>query len=248
MGRTWIHAALEVKSRFLIDLRVGPRTLALAVALVTSVAVRCVGRAIPLLLVDDHLPYPAAILQVFGRLCHRRRPYGHGRKRHPRLKPPPGLWVGIVKKVRDAKGNLVKVTRKSLWGRVAAIERRIRKLGIGTRINTSHLERFNGTLRGQQQSRLGRRTRNGSRRTECLAYCLWLWRDLYNWTRVHSSLCGRTPAMALGLAQEVWTVLYYVCHPVHVSILQRQEWQETHNSLAESALDVYERKKSLPTS
>jgi hypothetical protein len=239
---------LEVQSRFLIDVRVGPRTLALAIALVASVAICCTGRVLPLLLVDDHLPYPAAILQVFGRLQHRRRPQGRGRKRHPRLKPPPGLWVGIVKKVRDARGNLVKVTRKSLFGRVADIERRIRRLGIGTRINTSHLERFNGTLRGQQQGRLGRRTRHGSRRTRLLQSALWLWRDLYNWTRVHGALSGQTPAMAFGLARQVWTVLYYVCHPVHVSDLQRQEWQETRNSLAESALDAYEQKKSLPTS
>jgi len=240
--------ALAVKSRFVIDLRVGPRTLASAIALVTSVAMCCIGRTSPLLLVDDHLPYPAAILQVFGRIKHCRRRRGRGRKKHPRLKPPPGLWVGIVKKVRDAKGNLLKVTRKSLFGRVADIERLIRKLGIGTRINTSHLERFNGTLRTQQQGRMGRRTRNVSRRAQLLEYSLWLWRDLYNWTRVHGSLLGRTPAMALGLAQEAWSVLHYVCHPVHVSDLQHQEWQESRNNLAESALDVYERKKSLPIS
>ena len=140
------------------------------------------------------------------------------------------------------------MTRKSLFGRVADIERLIRKLGIGTRINTSHLERFNGTVRTQQQGRMGRRTRNVSRRAQLLEYSLWLWRDLYNWTRVHGSLLGRTPAMALGLAQEVWSVLHYVCHPVHVSDLQRQEWQESRNNLAKSALDVYERKKSLPIS
>ncbi len=59
-------------------------------------------------------------------------------------------------------------------------------------------------------------------------------------------ITGSTPAMALGLATEVWSVLRYVCQPVHVSDLQRQEWAEMRNSLAESALDVYERKKSLP--
>lgn len=232
----------------MIDLRVGPRTLAWAVALVTSVAVCCLGRTLPLLLIDDHLPYPAALLQVFGVIQHRRRPRGRGRKRHPRLKPPPGLWVGVVKKVRDARGNLVKVTRRRLWGRVRDIEQRIRQLGIGTQINTAHLERCNGTLRTQQSSRLGRRTRSGSRRTALLACALWLWRDLYNWTRVHGALAGRTPAMALGLAQEVWTVLSYVCHPVHVSDLQRDIWAETRQAAQESALDRYLRKKVLPTS
>ena len=239
---------MEVKSRFLIDLRVGPRTLALAVALVTSVAVCCLRRAYPLLLIDDHLPYPAAILQVFGLIQHRRRRQGRGRKRHPRLKPPPGLWVGVVKKVRDTRGNLVKVTRHALFGRRSDIEQRIRQLGLGTRIHTAHLERCNGTLRTQQSSRLGRRTRNGSRRTALLGCALWLWRDLYNWTRVHGSLAGRTPAMVLGLACEVWTVVSYVRHPVHVSDLQRDIWAEERNATQESALDHYFRKKVLPTS
>lgn len=248
MGRTWIPAALEVQSRFLIDLRVGPRTQALAVALVPSVAVCCLGSALPLLLIDDHLPYPAALLQVFGLIQHRRRRRGRGRKRHPRLKPPPGLWVGVVKKVRDARGNLVKVKRRALFGRVRDIEQRLHRLGIGTRINTAHLERCNGTLRTQQSSRLGRRTRNGSRRTVLLGCALWLWRDLYHWTRVHGSLAGRTPAMALSLAQEVWTVVRSVCHPVHVSDLQRDIWAAEREAVQESALDRYFRKKGLPIS
>lgn len=220
--------------------------MASAIALVTSVAICCTQAVKPLLLADDHPPYRNAILQVFGVIQHGRRRRRRGRKKHPRLKAPPGLQVGIVKKVRDAKGHVVKVTRQALHGRVVDIERLIRKLGIGTRINTSHMERLNGTIRTQQQGRMGRRSRNVSRLGRLLEYSLWLWRDLYNWHRVHASLHGRTPAMALGLATKVWSVLGYVCHPVHVSDLQRQEWAETRNSLAESALDVYERKKSLP--
>jgi len=237
-----------VKSRFLLDLRVGPRTLETTVALVTSVAV-CGLRALkyPLLLVDDHAPYRTAILQVFGQIKHRRRRRRHGRKCHPGLKLPPGLRVGIVTKIRDDSGHLVKVSRKAFAGTVKQIEAQIRKLGIGTRINTSHIERLNGTLRGQQ-ARLTRRTQNGSRRRDLLQKGLHVWRDLYNWVRIHGSLQGRTPAMALGLADHVWSVVEYVCHPVHVSNLQRQDWQEQRNSVSESALDAYERKKALPTS
>ncbi len=247
MGRTWIHTALEVQSRFLIDLRVGPRTQTLAVALLTSVALCCLRAVLPLLLIDDHPPYPAAILQVFGVVQHRRRRRRRGHKRRPCLKPPPGLWVGVVQKVRDAGGNVVKVTRQALFGR-RDIEQRLRHLGIGTQINTSHLERCNGTLRTQQSGRLARRTRNGSRWTVLLQYALWLWRDLYHWTRVHGALADRTPAMALGLAQEVWTVLFYTRHPVHVSDLQRDIWAEERYAAQESALDQYFRKKGLPTS
>ena len=203
--------------------------------------------SLPLLLLDDHLPYPAAILKVFGQVNHRRRRKGRGRKRHPKLKPPPNLQVGVVKKLRDQRGNRLRVSTKALFGSKKAIERRIRKLGIGQKINTSHLERLNGTIRGQQ-ARLARRSRNVSRLAEMLQYSLWLWRDLYNWTRVHYSLLDLTPAMALGLTSEVWLALKYVLHPVHISDLKRQEWAEQRNSVLESALEVCQRKKCLPIS
>jgi len=217
-------------------------------ALVTSVAV-CGLRfvAYPLLLVDDDAPYRTALVQVFGRIKHRRRRHRRGRKRHPCLTLPAGLLVGVVVKVRDESGHLVKVSRKAFAGSVRRIEARIRELGLGARINTSHIERFNGTLRGQQ-ARLTRRTQTGSRRGDLLQKALHLWRDLYNWVRVHGSLQGRTPAMALGLTDHIWTVVEYVCHPVHVSDLQRRNWQEHRNEVAESAIEAYKRKKALPTS
>jgi len=230
-----------------IDLRVGPRTLESAAALSASVAACCNGNPAPLLLIDDHLPYPSAILQVFGLVKHCRRRRGRGRRKHPRLKPPPGLLVGVVHKVRDATGNLVGVHTRALFGRLRDIRQRIRDLGIGQEINTSYIERLNGTLRGQQ-TRLARRTRNGSRLTEALQWALWLWRDLYNWTRCHGSLNGRSPAAALGLAEDVWSVRQYVSYPVHVSDLQRDIWAEQRQELLTSALTAKKHKETLPTS
>jgi hypothetical protein len=238
---------LEVKSRFVIEMRVAPRSLAAAVALVVSVAVCCVGNCLPLFLIDDHRPYPAALLQVFGKIKHRRRRHRRGRKRQPSLQPPPGLLVGVVQKVRDAQGHLTKVSRKALFGTVRQIEARIRELGIGRVINTSHLERFNGTVRGRQ-SRLTRRTRQISRRSDLLQKALWIFRDLYNWVKVHGSLVGRTPAMALGVSDHPWSIPEYISYPVHVSDLQRDMWAEERNAAQESALDQYSGKKTLPTS
>lgn len=215
--------------------------------LTASVALYSKDKAPPLILVDDHLPYPKAILTVFGQIKHRRRKNGRGRLKYPRLKPPADLQVGVVKKLRDDRGHLLKVSNKALFGKKKEIERRIRKLGIGQKINTSHMERLNGTIRGQQ-ARLARRTRNGSHLEEMLQYSIWLWRDLYNWTRVHYSLLDETPAIALGLTNEVWSVLKYILYPVHVSGLQRRDWSEQRNSVLESAVDSYKRNKSLPIS
>jgi hypothetical protein len=236
-------------SRFLIDLRVGPRTLEMAQQLVASVALcgAAVRSTPPLLLIDNHLPDPAAILQAFGVVQHRRRRRRRGRKKGPQLKPPAGLLVGVVHKLRDARGKLLKVRTFARFGRLKAIRQRIQVLGIGRQINTAHVERLNGTMRGQQ-TRLARRTRNGSRGQEWLQWALWLWRDLYNWVEVHGSLKGQTPAMAQGLTDHVWTVQEYVRYPVHVSELQRAIWQEERDEVLTSALDRYKRRRPLPTS
>jgi len=215
--------------------------------LTASVAIYAKDKPPPLILIDDHLPYPQAILRVFGQIKHRRRRRGRGRLKHPRLKPPAELQVGVVKKIRDSRGNLLKVSTKILFGRKKKIEERIQELGIGRKINTSDTERLNGTIRGQQ-ARLARRTRNGSHLEIMLQYSVWLWRDLYNWTRVHYSLLDETPAMALGLSDEPWAVHKYILYPAHVSDLQRLDWAEQRNSTLESAIEVYERNKALPIS
>ena len=136
MGQHWTHVALAAASRFIIDVRLGARTLESAAQLVASVALACrsaVG-GLPLLLIDDHRPYPAAILQVFGLIRHRRRKRGRGRLKHPDLKPPPGLLVGVVKKTRDERGNLLGVTTKVLFGSRKAIVRRIRRAEVGEKL------------------------------------------------------------------------------------------------------------------
>ena len=152
-------------TRFALVMMLGPRTMESAVAMLGKVA-GCCGRKMPLLLMDAHLPYPAAILQVFGQVKHRRRRKGAGRGRlkHKKLKPPPGLLAGVVDKVRDATGNLLRVKTRALFGRLKDIRRRIKKFKLGVGINTAHVERFNGTMRGRL-ARLARKTRDVSRRS-----------------------------------------------------------------------------------
>lgn len=255
MGRNWVHVALASKTRFVIDLRVGPRTKETAVQLVGSVALcgKSSPQKPPLFLVDDHLPYPSAILEVYGRIRHGRRRKGRGRRKHPRLAPPEGMLAGVVKKIRDAKGNLLGVETHGLFGSKKAVTERVRRLGIGETINTSHVERINGTLRGQQ-ARLARRTRAISHRRRFLDWSLQLWRDLYNWTRPHRSLQDPahrrpgTPAMAEGLADHVWSAWEYVTYPVHASDLMREIWAEERQNVVTSALERKQPCKTVPTS
>lgn len=219
----------------------------MATALAVSVATCCSPFESLVILADDHRPYPQAILNIFGVTRHRRRRRGRGRKKHPDLKPPNGLLVGIVTKLRDATGNLLGVKRRRLFGRLKDILQRIKHLHLGYEINTAHIERINGTMR-TQQTRLARRTRNLSRGDTWLQWALSLWRDWYHWIRPHGSLAGRTPAMAMGLADRVWTVLEYVRYPVHVGELQRAVWAEDRENLSKNGLNRKKRPIPLPTS
>jgi hypothetical protein len=237
-----------VTSRFLLDLRLGPRTMEMASQMLAVVA-GCCKAAMPLLLIDNHRPYPAAILQVFGVVHHRRRRrgYGRGRFKHKRLKPPPGLRVGVVEKVRDASGNLLKVKTRALFGRLKDIRRLIRRRKLGQGINTAHIERHNGTTRGHV-ARLSRKTRNLSHQRSLLSSALAVWQDVYNWVRPHSALEGTTPAMAIGLTPEIWTMQQYVEYPVHADELQHQIWEEEQRNLLRSALTTAKHRKDVPTS
>jgi hypothetical protein len=246
-GRTWIHAALVAPARFRIDLRIGPRTLEMAVALGASVATCGTPFASLVLLADDHRPDPQAILTIFGITRHRRRRHGRGRMKHADLKPPPGLLVGIVSKLRDATGNLVRVRRRRLFGRLKDIRQRVKQLGLGSQINTAHIERINGTMR-TQQTRLARRTRNVSRSDTWLERALSLWRDGYHWVGPHAPLAGRTPAMAMGLSDRLWTVPEYVGYPVHLGEFQRAIWAEDRENLLTTGLNRQKRLNPLPTS
>lgn len=99
-----------------------------------------------------------------------------------------------------------------------------------------------------QQARLARRPRCVSRDGRRPQWSSWLWRDLYNWVRVHGSLEGRTPAMASGLSERVWSVLEYIRYPVHVDELTRAIWAEEREEVLTSALDRQETRKTVPSS
>lgn len=235
-------------TRFALVMSLGPRTIEVAAAMLGQVAGVC-RRKMPLLLIDSHRPYPAAILQVFGLVLHRRRRKrkGHGKFKHKRLKPPPGLMAGVVVKVRDAVGNVLRVRTRRLFGRRKDILRRIRKFKLGVGINTSHVERFNGTARGRL-ARLARQTRALTRRRPMLHASVALCRDVYNWVHPHAALKDRTPAMAIGLADEVWAMGRYVRHPVHLAPFQREIWREEQKNRVTSALTEPKHRKRLPTS
>jgi hypothetical protein len=235
----WLHTAIAMRSRFLLWVHWGPRTQESAALLIAQVVARLGG--LPVWLSDGWKAYPAALLQVLGRVYQRRRRGTRGRHPKPRLVPPRELFYGQVVKMRDARGKLLRVVSRVVYGGPRRFCREMAHRGLGATIQTAFMERWYGTLRGLCAP-LRRRTRCGSSSQRRHQARVWLFVDLYNFVLPHKSLRqqGRpcTPAMVIGLAEHVWSYRDYIWYPVHPDPLGRQLMQQRVKELLTPALEA----------
>jgi IS1 family transposase len=212
----WVHTALAMGSWFLLWVDFGPRTQDTAAALIAQVVART--QALPLFLTDGWKAYTVALLQVVGVVYRRRRRGKVGRKPKPRLVAPKNLFYAQVGKVRNTAGHVVEVSRRVVFGGPRRFGKQLRLRQFGETIQTAFMERWYGTLRGLVPPL--------RRRTRCLSWSrlrhrgkVWLMVSLYNFVMPHKSLrqgrTRRTPAMAIGLTDHVWSYREYIWLPVH---------------------------------
>lgn len=220
----WVHTALAMGSWFLLWVDFGPRTQDTAAALLAQVIART--QALPLFLTDGWKAYTAALLQVVGVVYRPRRRGKVGRKPKPRLAAPKNLFYAQVVKVRDKAGHVVEVSRRVVCGGPRRFGKQLRLRQLGETIQTAFMERWDGTLRGLVAPL--------RRRTRCLSWSHarhrgkgWLMVSLYNFVMPHKSLrqgrTPRTPAIAIGLTDHVWSYGEYIWLPVHTDpVLSKQ--------------------------
>ena len=212
----WIHTALAMGSWFLLWGDFGPRTQATAATLIAQVVARV--QTLPLFLTDGWKAYPAALLQVVGVVYRRQRRGNVGRKPKPRLVAPKDLFYAQVVKVRDKTGRVVEGRRRVVFGGPRRFGKQLRLRQLGETIQTAFMERWYGTLRGLVAPL--------RRRTRCVSWIatrhrgrIWLLVSLSNFVMPHKSLrqgrARRTPAMAIGLTDHVWSYREYIWLPVH---------------------------------
>jgi IS1 family transposase/transposase-like protein len=223
----WIHTALAMGSGFLLWVDFGPRTQEQAATLLAQVVART--RMLPVFLTDGWKAYTAALLQVVGVMYRPRRRGKVGRKPKPRLLAPKDLYYAQVVKVRDKAGHLVEVSTRVVFGGPRRFVKQLRLRQLGETIQTAFMERWYGTLRGLVAPL--------RRRTRCLSWSharhrgkVWLMVSLYNFVMPHKSLrqgrTPRTPAMALGLTDHVWSYREYIWLPVHTDPVHTKQMDE----------------------
>lgn len=207
----WLASALMVRTRLWLGGVVGlQRESRLARELLRQVRA-CAGSATALLVcVDGWCAYPQAIRQAFREKLPRA-----GRTGRCRLQVWPGLAIARV--VKQVRGQWV-LKRELVCGTPEQVGRQLFVSQGGVHINTAFIERLNATFR-ERLAVLTRRCRHAAHRREALQAGMYLIGTVYNFCTAHHALRlpnfddparprwhERTPAMASGLADRVWTV------------------------------------------
>jgi IS1 family transposase len=223
-GDVWVWLSFEPILKLMPAFVVGKRIQENANLLIAKTAAVSDGRK-PLFTSDDLPHYAAALLAQYGVWeTVVRRPGQRGPLRKPRLLPPSDLLYAIVVK-RRAKGRVVEVRPRVVFGSEAEIRTCLEASPVSQHINTSYVERDNLTMR-QGSKRLTRKTLGFSKELPWLEKQLWLAVAYYHFVLPHNGLRrtlnpelptqgGRgspkrwqlcTPAMAAGVTDHMWTM------------------------------------------
>jgi transposase-like protein len=237
--KVWMALALAVPSRLWLG---GVISVHRDGELIRELAVgvrRCLSDLGILLCVDGCASYVTQFRRIF-RVPEPREP---GKPGKTRAVPVPGFLMGQVLK-SYVKKRVAAVSQRAVCGTMEQILERVRATG-GTMIHTAYIERLNATFRSRL-SGVGRRTRHLLRREGMLQAGMYLVGSVYNFCTPHRSLrrelpAGgrrrwqeRTPAMAAGLTDHLWSVselLHYRVVPKRIDV---SRWKGKHRKGAMS--------------
>src|SRR5215468_2687232 len=220
-SRHWVWTAMDPKSKLLVVVDVGTRTLAMAQRVVHQLVQVLAPGCVPLFVTDGFKEYRTAILTHCGHWRQRARRQDKGPLPKLRWMPRPELlYAQVMKSYR--RRRLVGVTHCVVFGTQLAIERVLAR--CGWTINTACVERLNLDLR-QCVASVGRRANTLCQSEEGLLDRLVVFQTYHNFVLPHASLRrpllvpeatnGKgsakvwrlyTPAMAAGLTDHVWTL------------------------------------------
>jgi len=212
--------AFDPESRLVVSVVPGKRTTETAVALVTDFKRRTGDRLMNLITTDGYPAYEEVILNAYGETVTPPRTGRPGRPKAPYKVPPPGLNYAMVEKTRE-KGRVVKIATRVVFGTILAVTAALRMSSVSTAINTSFVERENGTDR-HRNARKARKTYRFSKEWSYHEAVMYLTMYVYNfcWPVRTLETMGeegrrqrRSSAMAAGLADHVWSIAEWITFP-----------------------------------
>ena len=205
---------MKTDTRLFLSHHEGGRTIEDAIALFRDVERRrSIRSPIPVFTSDNWDAFEEGLVNIYGYLEN--LPYkGIGRRPLPILVPYADLKYAQVCK-RRKNGRVVEVVQRIIFGDPDEV---MRALGAdsGGKINTAYIERFNLTIRNSL-ARFIRKGMNCSKDLKRHSHVLDFFQAWYNFVKPHQSLrveidlggkkwMQRTPAMAEGLTDHVWSL------------------------------------------
>jgi len=219
-GDHWDHVALDPDHRLVVSVVPGKRTAKNTGALVHDFRRRTEGRLMDLITTDEYAPYRGAILEAYGATVTPPRTGKRGRPRKSFKVPSAGLTYATVHKTRS-KGRVVKVEQRIIFGTAEAVGAALARSASSRAVNTSFVERQNGTDRNRNARKV--------RKTYCFSKDWSMHQAITYFTMYSYNFCWpvrtlrikteggvwqrRTPAMAAGLADHVWTLSEWLTLP-----------------------------------
>lgn len=212
--------ALDPESRLVVSLVVGKRTEDATHALVGDVHRRTGGRVMRLMTSDEYPVYATAIRQTYGQKVIPPRTGRRGRPRQTYTVMPPTLTYATVHKERE-NNRVVAVSMRVVFGTLAAVALALLASAVSAVVNTSFVERHNGTDRNRC-SRKTRKTYAFSKDWDVHRAATMFSYFSYNFcwpveTLRQKDTGGRwqqrTPAMAAGLTDHVWPLADWLAFP-----------------------------------
>jgi IS1 family transposase len=215
----WVWVAMDPVCKLILAVDVGERTLAMAQRLVPQVTQVLAPHCAPLFLPDGFRDYLTTLITHDGQWRHPAHRRAKGPRPRPRWTPFPGLlYAQVVKAYR--RQRIVEVQHRVIFGAVQTVESLLAKRGWT--INPSFVERLNLDFR-QHVAAIGRRVNTLGKHEAGLRHQLTLCQTYHNFVLPHTSLrvplpaarhgAGtvkrwqqRTPAMAAGLTDHVWSL------------------------------------------
>ena len=219
-GDYWDHVAFDPEHRLVVSVVPGARTIENTEALVADFRRRTGGRVMALMTSDDYPAYETAILDAYGETVVPPRTGKPGRPKAAYKAAPPGLTYATVTKRRE-KGRVVEVGTRIGFGTAAAVLLALGMSRVSRAINTAFLERENATDR-HRNARKARKTYRFSKDWRYHEAVTYLTLYVYNFCwRVRTLMTTddggrkvrRSPAMAAGLTDHVWSIREWMTFP-----------------------------------
>ena len=171
---------------------------------------------------DEYKPYRDAILEMYGEKYPRRRKGRRGRRPNPGRRASEGLLCAVVHKHRR-KGKVVRVSTRLIYGKRRELWEALENSASSRNVNIAFVERYNGSDR-HQNARKARKSYRFSKDSELHDAATYFTMYSYNFCwpvrtlrqRRDDGTWGppRTPAMAAGLTDHVWSMEEWITHPV----------------------------------